>query len=200
MLHLRVLKSRSEPLEVAAARVCREAGARVAENQLVRDLNADNVIDGRKIDSRKIEVIANGLPLWGGAQLAVDTALVSALTRDGQPRAKNAFTDTRDQKNKTYHELVNGKRCRLVVLTFEVGGRWSEEAFNFIRMLAKVKAESSPRLLRRSAELLWFRRWTGLLACAAQSVYATTLLELPLKARGACCINGFEPALADLDR
>ena len=125
---------------------------------------------------------------------------MSALTRSGQPRAKDAFTDTRDQKNKTYHELVNGHRCRLVVLTIEVGGRWSNEAVDFIRLLAKVKARSSPRLLRRSAELLWFNRWTGMLSCAAQSTYASTLLELPLRARGDCCVNGDEPALADLDR
>ena len=50
----------------------REAGATVALNVLVRDLNLDPV----RQDDRRIEVIANGLPLWGGAQVAVDTTLV----------------------------------------------------------------------------------------------------------------------------
>ena len=42
----------------------------------VRDLNVGSVPG----DDRRIEVIANGLPLWGGMQLAVDTTLVSALS------------------------------------------------------------------------------------------------------------------------
>ena len=37
-------------------------------------------------DDRRIEVMANGLPLWGGMQLAVDTTLVSALSSTGAPR------------------------------------------------------------------------------------------------------------------
>ena len=57
------------------ARSCREAGARVKENQLLRDLN----IVAQADDQRKIEVIANGLPFWGGKQVAIDT-VVSALT------------------------------------------------------------------------------------------------------------------------
>ena len=43
------------------ARICREAGARVKENQLLRDLN----IEAQADDQRRIEVIANGLPFWG---------------------------------------------------------------------------------------------------------------------------------------
>ena len=54
-------RQRGGPLERAAARVCREAGAAVATNVLVRDLNL------------QAEVIANGLFLRGGSQLAVDT-------------------------------------------------------------------------------------------------------------------------------
>ena len=57
------------------------AGAAVAMNVLVRDLN----VDADRSDDRRIEVIANGLPLWGGAQLAVDTTLVSPLTAAGFP-------------------------------------------------------------------------------------------------------------------
>ena len=37
-------------------------------------------------DSRRIEVLANGLPFWQGAQVAVDTTLVCPLTRSGEPR------------------------------------------------------------------------------------------------------------------
>ena len=75
------LRQRGGPLERAAARVCREAGAAVATNVLVRDPN----LQAARQDERRIEVIALGLPLWGGSQLAVDTTLVSPLTSAGAP-------------------------------------------------------------------------------------------------------------------
>ena len=77
-----VLAHRAGPLERAAARICREAGARVATSVALRDLN----LDVPPTHCRRIEVVANGLPLWQGAQIAVDTTLVSPLQRDGQPR------------------------------------------------------------------------------------------------------------------
>ena len=66
-------------LEVAAAQVCREAGARVSTNQFVRDLDLGEF---NGLDGRRLEVIADGLSLWRGAQLAIDTTLVSPLHRD----------------------------------------------------------------------------------------------------------------------
>ena len=101
--------------ERAAARICREAGARVTTNTLVRDLNAP--VD--RLDDRRIEVIANGLPLWNGAQLAVDTTIVSPITRDAVPRSRRdlarpvALLDARRQKERTYPELFRSSRCRL---------------------------------------------------------------------------------------
>ena len=56
-----LLKPRGAPAEVCAARICREGGARVREDQMLRDLNV-HVAAG---DTRRIEVIANGLPFWG---------------------------------------------------------------------------------------------------------------------------------------
>ena len=58
-----VLGARGAALEKAAARVCREAGARVATNVFLRDMNVDVPL----ADGRRIEVLANGLPLWQGA-------------------------------------------------------------------------------------------------------------------------------------
>ena len=73
-----VLGTRGAALERAAARVC-EAGARVATNVLLRDMNVDVPLT----DGRRIEVLANGLLIWQGAQAAVDTTLVSPVTRTG---------------------------------------------------------------------------------------------------------------------
>ena len=53
-----VLRGRGIPLERAAARVCREAGARVTTNIRRSDLNLDHI---NRHDDRRIEVIANGL-------------------------------------------------------------------------------------------------------------------------------------------
>ena len=55
-----VLRGRGCPLERAAARVCRDAGARVTSNTRLADLNLQ--VD--RVDDRRLEVVANGLPLW----------------------------------------------------------------------------------------------------------------------------------------
>ena len=54
------LRRRGGPRERAAARVCREAGARVTTHTRLADLNVQHV---HHIDDRRIEVIANGLAL-----------------------------------------------------------------------------------------------------------------------------------------
>ena len=48
-------------MEKAVARVCREAGARVAENVMLQDLNVAGISAS---DRRHLEVVAKGLPLW----------------------------------------------------------------------------------------------------------------------------------------
>ena len=142
-----VLAGRGFALEAAAARICREAGARVVSNCMVRDLNLD-VPPG---DARLLEVVANNLPLWNGAQLAIDTTFVSSLRSDGSPIPHAPLFDgvalqrARRRKERTYPELLdrNG-RVRLVVLAIELGGRWSSEASDFLKQLARAKARSVP--------------------------------------------------------
>ena len=193
-----MLTRRGFPPEAAAARVCREAGARVATNVLVRDLN----IPLPPHDARRVEVIANNLPLWNGAQLAVDVTLVSPIKRDGNPIPCAHHTDgvaaarACRRKAATYPELVGGRSARLVTLALEVGGRWSPGAARFIHLLARAKSRSSPSLLRRSAQLAFQRRWAATLAFAAQRAYALSLLELPMSAAG--CLDGNLPFMADV--
>ena len=104
-----------------------------------------NVVVGT-LDDRRIEVIANGLPMWSGAQLPVDTTLVSPLTAAARPRGRPgaALAAARRAKERAYPELTRATRCRLVVLGLEVGGRWSSEAATFVRLLARAKARSYP--------------------------------------------------------
>ena len=59
-----VLARKAGPLVQAAARICREAGARVAVHVALRDFN----LDVPAADGRRIEVVANGLPIWQGVR------------------------------------------------------------------------------------------------------------------------------------
>ena len=180
------LGRRGFSLESAAARVCREAGGRVVANFLVRDMDLGLPIAD---ESRRLEVVVDGLLLFGGAQFAVDTTLVSVVQGDGQPQRGAP------EKETTYPELVRpGSRARLVVLALEVGGRWFQEARTFVQLLAQARARSEPPLTRRRLEQAWRLRW--FLSCAAARVFAASLLEL----RGGHGADGQVPPAHEVER
>ena len=98
------------------------------------------------------------LPLFGSAQLAIDTTLISTLHCDGSARLWTADTDgaasvaASRRKERTYPELVGPRgRARLVVLAGEVGGRWCPETRAFLSQFARAKARHEPRILRQGA-------------------------------------------------
>ena len=105
-----------------------------------------------------------------GAQLAVDITLRSATSSDGWPQPNAAHTNgaafirARRDKETKYAELVAGNRCHLVVIALETGGRWSDEAVEFVDMLGEGRAREAFPVLRRSVHLAWGRRWTRKLA------------------------------------
>ena len=93
---------------------------------MVRDMD---LLPQDRQDGRRLEVVADGLPLFHGAQLAIDTTLVSPVSRDGLPYPRcvredgAALTAARRRKERTYPELTGQfGRTRLVVLAGEVGG------------------------------------------------------------------------------
>ena len=172
-----MLGRRSFALESAAARESRRRRQSVL-HVIVRDLDlrAPDVHDGRRLK------IAEGLPLFGRAQLALDTTLASALHCDGsaRPHAADvvgvALSPRRRRKELTYPELVGPRsRARLVVLAGEVGGRWSAETMSFLGLLAKARARSETHLKRRRVEQAWRIRWSCM--CAAARAVAASLLE-----------------------
>ena len=63
-----ILGKRGFALESVIARVCRKAGGRVTTNVLFRELDFGLM---NEADGRRLEVVADGFPLFGGAQLAV---------------------------------------------------------------------------------------------------------------------------------
>ena len=169
-------------LESAAARVCREAGARVTTNVMVRDLD---LVPQERVDGRRLEVVAGGLPSFNGAQLAVDTTMVAPLKRDGTPQPGSVDVDgaalvrARRRKERVYPELTGRHgRARLVVLACETGGRWSSETQCFLRQAAKAKTRYEPPPLRNSARLAWLLRWSTILACSGVRALALSLMEV----------------------
>ena len=149
-------------------------------NVFVRDmdLGAFNLYD-----TRRLEVVVNGLPLFGGAQLVVDTTLVGPLTREGEAKPRAATVSgaclavARRRKETRYPELVGDQgRARLVVLAGEVGSRFSLETAHFLRCLASAKVRGVPQILQGRAHAAWLRRWSSMLACAAARAFALSLL------------------------
>ena len=159
------LRKRASPIERMLARICREAGARVRFNASLRDMN----VHVRADDERRIEVLAQDLPCFGGAQLAIDVTLRSALRSSGEPQPHAADVDgailleARRDKEATYPELASSTRCRLVVLAVETGGRW-REAIHLVWQLALAKARDVPHFLTQQVALAWERRWTRMLS------------------------------------
>ena len=193
------LKRRSIPMENMIARICREGGARVRTNVLVRDLNIGNVdIE----DGRRIEVIAEGLPLYNGRQIAIDATLISTLTREGRPHHHSDDTDgaalneARRKKERHYSDIVTSQRCHLLVAGIETGGRWEIEFSNFVQHLARNKSRNSIPILARSMQAILYRRWQGLVAVASHKAFAKSLLDEDF---GDCpCEGGSLPQWSEL--
>ena len=95
------------PSNVCWARICREAGARVRFNALLRDMN----VGVPAADNRRLEILAQDLPCFGGAQLAVDVTLRGVLSSAGEPHPRAAdidgviLSEARRDKERRYPEL-----------------------------------------------------------------------------------------------
>ena len=152
----------------------------MGRNVYLRNLN---LVDPEPSDDRRIEVLATGLHSFLGSQVAVDCALVSPLHRNGRARPQAAhrdgiaLEDIAHDKRVRYPEFANSSRCRLVVAAMEVGGRWSEEAYQFLVQLALGRARGVPAVLRTACALGFMRRWATQVSMAAMRAFAQTLLH-----------------------
>ena len=193
------IRRRAMPIERIVARICREAGAVVRTNVLLRDMNIG--VDAG--DGRQLEVLAQGLPCYAGAQLAVDVTLRSSLTAGGEARGRAAVedgavcSDARKDKETKYNELVSSNRCRLVVLAMEVGGRCSAETVEFLEALSWARARSSSTSVRFAAALGWRRRWLRMLACSAARAWAESVTS-PADLLWGAPVDGDTPPVAEV--
>ena len=101
----------------------------------------------------RLEVVVDGLPLFRGAHLAIDTTLV-CLTREGvaKPRCatENGASLVRARARKEFLELAGAEgRARLVVFGGEVGGRFSDETVFWLRRKSEVCVNCSKGELTR---------------------------------------------------
>ena len=62
--------------------------------------------------------------------------------------------------------------------------------------VARATSRRVPELLRGAAVQAYVRRWTALLAVAAQRALAASLLQSPLF--GETCVDGAEPPVSDV--
>ena len=72
--------------------------------------------------------------------------------------------------------LAGGGGQRLLVLAAELGGRWSSECHELMRLLLNHRARRTAPAVRAAARSGWQRRWWGLLGVALQQAVAATAL------------------------
>ena len=172
------LARRAPLVERAWVRVAREAvGAdgRVVPQQWIASLNLPGV---SSTDRRRLDLVIYGATPLGEA-LCCDATLVSAPTRGGAPIPRAADNDAvaiataRQRKQRAYPELLQRGAQRLLVLATELGGRWSGECRELMRILVDHRASRVAPAVRPAARNGWLRRWWGILSVAVQ--HATAL-------------------------
>ena len=193
----RKLRARAVGPERTVARICRDAGTLVRCNVKLRDMNVTVPASG----GREVEMVAAGLPLQHGVQLAIDVTLHSTLTSYGTACTNAAGANgavlekARRDKEAKNAELVHGSRCHLVVVATETGGRWSNEALDFVADMAAARSSEAQPVLQRSTLLAWRRRWTRMLAVSCSRAFAASLISAGTALDGT---DGVTPDLADL--
>ena len=125
----------------------------------------------------RLEVVVDGLPLFHGAQLAIDTTMVSPGT-SVRPSGRSCTRPCKATERSHLPRALGSQRTRpVLVLGCEVGGRWSDECLSFLRQLSKARVRHEPPGIRASARRAWLRRWSSILACCASRSLALSLLE-----------------------
>ena len=162
--------------EQALWQVLRETGATARHRPFLRDLSVPGVLG---TDARRLDVVASGLPVYGGRTLVIDATLRSPLTGAGHVRFDAHLTDgatfvqARLDKEHKYPELASqGSRLKFLVAAAEVGGRYNDEVVDLVRQLVAHRASLFAPCLRQSMRVILARRYWGILSVATQRAVA----------------------------
>ena len=169
------LRRRGKALELAFAQLLREAGgpsAQVAPRPRLRDLAVPGV---SALDQRELNVVARGLPLFGGRTIGVDATLRSPLSAAGAVRFGShqrdgaTFSVARQDKEHKYPELAGqAHQIKFVVGACEIGGRCNQESVDLVRALVLHRAATAAPASRASLRSCLARRYWGILFIATQ--------------------------------
>ena len=129
--------------------------------------SGDMIVHVHPDDERHIEVLAQDLPCFSGAQFAVDITLRSALGSSGEPRLHQQRVSKDRQGN---HVTQNWWRPHGA---FSCGGHRDRREVDE----EAVKARDASRFLAHQVALAWERRWTRMLSVACASSFAASLVE-----------------------
>ena len=143
------VQARAKPVERAWNEVLREADASVHFQHLLRDTTQALILDAQ--DTRRIDVLATGLPFCHGRPLFCDATFRSPLHADGSPHPGAADKDGivlaragKDKRDRIYADVEQSSLAELIVLGCELGGQWNATAVWLIGALARHKVDSAP--------------------------------------------------------
>ena len=134
-------------------------------------------------DNRRLEIVAEGLPLFHGAQLAIDTTVVSVLKRDGTPHTRCADVDGAALQAAAEGDHLSragwpkipswvassaGRGWSCWGVRWPAGGQTNASVSCASWQGAKVRSE--PPHLKVRARRAWLSRWSVLLSCSARAV------------------------------
>ena len=128
------------------ARVCREAGARITTNVMVRGLD---LVPQERVDGRRLEVVADRLALFHGTQLAVDATMVAPLKRWHTPtwqrRCRWSCSGARPTTQGTSVPRVDGSPRESPTRGFGLRDGRSVVFGNSVFLAPSCKGEDTPR-------------------------------------------------------
>ena len=178
-------------MEAAWQQVLREAGADVntpSTKPLLRNLNIPGILP---TDRRQLDILATGV---GSIPLCADVTLRSPVSAAGFPHSRattvdgSTFAEAYRCKKIKYPELhapdPRAVSCRFLTLAVETGGRFCEKSVKLLRELVECKARSHPPVLQKSVQLMYTRRWWGILSVAVQIAVGNTLVPETIFAAG----------------
>ena len=195
-------------MEAAWQQVIREAGLCVNDSKskpLMKNLNIPGI---QPTDGRQLDIRTTGL---GSIPLCADVTLRSPLSALGFPHDQAAtkdgstFKKAYAEKKAAYHEICDpddprSVLCRFLTLAVETGGRLCDNCTHSFRELVEHKTRTEPKVLQRSMQLMYTRRWWGILSVAVQVAVGSTLVPETLFAAGSTrLVNSFDlPSMEDL--